>query len=43
MVIVADRGPFLRSRIIDVSTVAADALGFRSAGLAQVKIEMVDR
>jgi rare lipoprotein A len=42
-VIVADRGPFVRGRIIDVSTKAADALGFRSAGLAKVKIEVVDR
>jgi rare lipoprotein A len=40
-VVVVDRGPFLRSRIIDLSTRAADMLGFRSAGLAQVKIEVV--
>ena len=37
-VVVVDRGPFIRDRIIDVSTRAADALGFRGAGLAMVKI-----
>ena len=42
-VVVVDRGPFIRNRIIDVSTAAADFLGFRSAGLAQVKIEVIDR
>jgi rare lipoprotein A len=36
---IMDRGPFIRGRIIDVSTAAAEALGFRSAGLAHVKIE----
>lgn len=39
VVTINDRGPFIRGRIIDVSTGAADALGFRVAGLAQVKIE----
>jgi rare lipoprotein A len=42
-VVVVDRGPFIRGRIIDVSTKAADVLGFRSAGLAKVRIEVVDR
>ncbi|RBP14153.1 rare lipoprotein A [Roseiarcus fermentans] len=38
---IADRGPFIRGRIIDVSTAAAESLGFRSAGLAHVRIERV--
>ena len=36
---IADRGPFIRGRIIDVSTAAAVTLGFRDAGLAHVRIE----
>ena len=36
---VNDRGPFVRGRIIDVSTGAADILGFRRAGVARVTIE----
>ena len=36
---IMDRGPFIRGRVIDVSTAAADALGFREAGLAHVKID----
>ncbi len=42
-VMVVDRGPFIRSRIIDVSTNAADALGFRSAGIAHVKFDVVEK
>jgi rare lipoprotein A len=36
---VNDRGPFVTGRIVDVSTDAADVLGFRHAGLAQVMVE----
>jgi rare lipoprotein A len=36
---IVDRGPFIRGRIIDVSTSAAVALGFRQAGVAHVQIE----
>jgi rare lipoprotein A len=39
VVTIVDRGPFIRGRIIDVSTVAADAIGFRRAALARVKLE----
>ncbi len=42
-VMVVDRGPFIRSRIIDVSTNAADALGFRSEGIAHVKFDVVEK
>ena len=38
---IMDRGPFIRGRVIDVSTAAAEALGFRDAGLAHVKIDAV--
>ncbi len=38
---IMDRGPFMRGRVIDVSTAAAVALGFRNAGLAHVKIDAV--
>lgn len=41
VVTVNDRGPFTRGRVIDVSVAAADSLGFRSAGVTQVKVEQV--
>ena len=41
VVTVVDRGPFARGRIIDVSTIAADALGMRQAGVARVRLELV--
>ncbi len=41
VVTVNDRGPFTRGRVIDVSAAAADSLGFRSAGVAQVKVEPI--
>jgi rare lipoprotein A len=39
IVTINDRGPFTGGRVIDVSARAADALGFRSAGVAQVRVE----
>jgi rare lipoprotein A len=36
---IVDRGPFVRGRVIDVSTAAAGALGFRRNGLARVRLE----
>ena len=39
VVTINDRGPFTGGRVIDVSPTAADALGFRSAGVATVKVE----
>lgn len=41
VVTINDRGPFTGGRVIDVSAHAADALGFRSAGVTHVKIEPV--
>ena len=38
---IVDRGPFIRGRVIDVSTAAAVTLGFRDAGLAHVRIERI--
>jgi rare lipoprotein A len=43
VVTVNDRGPFIKSRIIDVSGGAATALGFRNAGVARVKVELAGR
>jgi rare lipoprotein A len=39
VLIVHDRGPFISGRIIDISAMAADMLGFRRAGLAQVEVK----
>jgi rare lipoprotein A len=36
-----DRGPFVEGRIIDLSERAADELGMKVAGLAQVQIKIV--
>ena len=36
---IVDRGPFIRGRVIDVSTAAAGVLGFRQAGTARVRLE----
>ncbi len=41
VLVVNDRGPYVAGRIVDVSTGAADALGFRRAGVAQVQMETV--
>ena len=36
---IVDRGPFIRGRIIDVSTAAAGVLGFQHAGTCRAAIE----
>ncbi|HEX3497470.1 MAG TPA: septal ring lytic transglycosylase RlpA family protein [Methylocella sp.] len=41
VLVVNDRGPFIKDRIIDVSTRAADVLGFRRAGIVRVTVETV--
>jgi len=43
MLTVNDRGPFIRGRIVDVSTQAASILGFRRAGVVPVRIETMGR
>lgn len=40
-VIVNDRGPFVKGRLIDLSEAAARRLGFRSDGLTLVRVEEV--
>ena len=42
VVIINDRGPFVDGRIIDLSKSAAEQLDFVHAGLAEVKIEILD-
>lgn len=42
VVIIVGRGPFIRGRVIDVSLEAAEALGFRQAGLAHVRVEPIE-
>lgn len=39
VVVVTDRGPFVRGREIDLSFAAAEKIGMVEEGLAQVKIE----
>lgn len=38
VVTINDRGPFVRGRIIDVSTGAAGELGMRGSGVAKVRL-----
>jgi rare lipoprotein A len=38
---VNDRGPFVDGRIIDLSPAAADRLGFRAQGLAEVRVKFL--
>ncbi|MBX0334407.1 septal ring lytic transglycosylase RlpA family protein [Pontibacter sp. HSC-14F20] len=38
-----DRGPFVGNRIIDVSEAAARKLGIHTAGVAKVKVEVLDK
>ena len=41
VVTIVDRGPYAKGRIIDVSTVAADALDMRTTGVVRVRLELV--
>jgi rare lipoprotein A len=41
-VVVNDRGPFVDGRVIDLSRSAAEKLDFINAGLAEVKVEVID-
>lgn len=36
-----DRGPFVRGRVIDVTRAAAQKLGFKNAGTAPVRVEVI--
>ncbi len=39
---VNDRGPFLETRVVDLSYAAAQRLGFTNRGTAKVRIDLVD-
>ena len=41
VVTVNDRGPFIRGRVLDLSTGAARAIGLTSAGVGRVTAEVV--
>jgi rare lipoprotein A len=41
IVTINNRGPFIRGRIIDLSQAAAEAVGIRSSGVGNVKIEVL--
>lgn len=43
VVVVNDRGPFVRGRVIDVSKAAARRLDIVRSGLARVRVEVVGR
>ncbi len=40
VVVINDRGPFIRGRIIDVTWIAARELGLLTSGVAKVKLEL---
>jgi len=42
LVRINDRGPYVGSRVLDLSSAAAAVLGFRENGVAKVKIETAD-
>ena len=41
VVTIVGRGPFIGGRVIDVSFEAAEALGFRQAGIAHVRVDPI--
>jgi rare lipoprotein A len=41
-VVINDRGPFIKDRVIDLSKAAAEELGFIKAGVTQVKLEVLN-
>lgn len=43
VVVITDRGPHIRGRIIDVSVAAAKELGFHGHGLTKVTVEVLER
>ncbi|WP_279478658.1 septal ring lytic transglycosylase RlpA family protein [Aureimonas sp. SK2] len=43
LVRVNDRGPYMHNRVLDVSSKAAEMLGFQNDGIADVKVEYVGR
>jgi rare lipoprotein A len=43
IVTINDRGPFVRGRVIDLSSGAAGVIGMRSSGVAPVSLEVLGR
>jgi rare lipoprotein A len=43
VVTINDRGPFIRGRVIDLSSGAAGVIGMRSSGVAPVSVEVLGR
>jgi rare lipoprotein A len=41
VVVINDRGPFVKRRLIDVSHAAAQRLGFLNHGLAKVRVDVL--
>lgn len=41
VVLITDRGPYIRRRLIDLSRAAAERIGFSHRGLARVKLQVV--
>ncbi|MBC7332043.1 MAG: septal ring lytic transglycosylase RlpA family protein, partial [Synergistetes bacterium] len=38
---IVDRGPYVKGRIIDLSTAAAEVLQMKNRGLAKVRVEVI--
>ena len=43
VVVINDRGPFIRGRIIDLSPAAASAIGIRASGVGSVSIQAIGK
>jgi rare lipoprotein A len=43
VVVINDRGPFIRGRIIDLSPAAASAIGIRASGVGSVSIQVIGK
>ncbi|MBT7971348.1 MAG: hypothetical protein HN570_10135, partial [Verrucomicrobia bacterium] len=42
ILVITDRGPYRKSRIIDVTIGSAQRLGFYSRGITKVKVEVLE-
>jgi rare lipoprotein A len=40
-VLITDRGPFRKGRILDLSEAAAEALGLKARGVGRIKVENI--
>jgi rare lipoprotein A len=39
---ITDRGPYIKNRVIDLSSKAAEKLGMKKSGIAPVQVEVLD-